>query len=179
MNIHTKPETYITKRGVPAKRVTFQWTPEKIALAAKLWQEGFTGPAIAERMGVSKGSVTAIASQHRDRFPSRLTKGTKSEDGRHVDIPADWLKRAASLWMRGNNANKIAEITGVKGSTAYTRIRARPDLFPEHRLAEPIRSIRAETRLGDDLVIHHVKRVHITGEVHTLARVSILNGKEG
>ncbi|MGQ3215770.1 hypothetical protein [Shinella sp.] len=178
MNIQAKPDTYITKRGTPAKRITFQRTEEKIAIAARMWQEGFTGPTIAERMGVSKGSVTSVASQHRDRFPSRLRKGKKSEDGRHVDIPADWLKRASALWLRGNNANKLAEITGVKGSTAYTRIAARPDLFPEHRMPDTGHSVRKETQLGDDIVIHHAKRMHLSGEVHTLPRVSTLNGKE-
>lgn len=178
MNIHTKPETYITKRGTPAKRITYEWTPERIAFAAELWAQGFTGSGIAARMGVSKGSVTSIASLHREQFPARLTKGTKSKDGRHFIVSDTWLKTAAALWMSGNNANRIAEITGVKGSTAYTRINARPDLFPEHRLPEPVRSVLNETRLSDDIVIHHVKREHVSGEVHTLPRVSMIDGKE-
>lgn len=179
MNIQAKPETYITKRGTPAKRITYEWTPERIAFAAELWAQGFTGSGIAARMGVSKGSVTSIASQHREQFPARLTKGTKSKDGRHVIISDAWLKTATALWMSGNNANRIAEITGVKGSTAYTRIKARPDLFPEHRIPQPVRSTRAETRLGNGIVIYHSKRTHISGEVHTMPRVSIINGKEG
>jgi hypothetical protein len=178
MSISAKPETYITKRGTPAKRITFQWTEDKIATAAKLWSEGATGPMIAERMGVSRGSVTAIASMHRDLFPSRLTKGKKSEDGRHLEVPEDWLQQAAALWMEGSNANRIAELTGVRPSTAYTRIAARPDLFPEHRLPNPVRSRSGETRLGDELVIYHVKRPHFTGEVHTMPRVSMLIREE-
>lgn len=174
MNIQSKPETYITKKGVPAKRITFEWTEEKIALASKMWAEGFTSPAIAERLGVARGSVSAVASKYRDRFPSRLNTGKKSEDGKHVEVPEYWLKQAAGLWMGGANANKIAEVTGVKPSTAYTRIATRPDLFPEHRLPEPVRPIRNETNLGDDVVIHHVKRTHITGEVHTMPRVSMI-----
>lgn len=179
MNIQSKPETYITKKGVPAKRFTFEWTEEKIALAAKMWAEGFTSPAIGERLGVARGSVSAVASKYRDRFPSRLNSGKKSEDGRHVEVPEYWMKQAAGLWMGGANANKIAEITGVKPSTAYTRIATRPDLFPEHRLPDPVQSGRCETRLSDDIVIHHVKRTHITGEVHTMPRVSILCRGEG
>lgn len=179
MNIQSKPETYITKKGVPAKRITFEWTEEKIALASKMWAEGFTSPAIAERLGVARGSVSAVASKYRDRFPSRLNTGKKSEDGKHVEVPEYWLKQAAGLWMGGANANKIAEVTGVKPRTAYTRIATRPDLFPEHHLLEPVRPIRKETNLGDDVVIHHVKRTHVTGEVHTMPRVSMLCGEEG
>lgn len=177
MNIQPKPETYITKKGVPAKRITFEWTEEKIALAAKMWGEGFTSPAIAERLGVARGSVSSVASKFRDRFPSRLNTGKKSEDGKHVEVPEYWLKQAAGLWMGGANANKIAEVTGVKPSTAYTRIATRPDLFPEHRMPDPVRSLRRETNLGDDIVIHHVNRIHVTGEVHTMPRVSMLCGE--
>lgn len=179
MNIQAKSETYITKRGTPAKRITFQWTEEKIAIAARMWAEGFTGPTIADRLGVARGSVSAVASKHRDRFPSRVVKGKKPDDGRHVEVSEKWLETAAALWMSGKNANQIADITGVKGSTAYGRITARPDLFPEHRISHPVRTDRHETRLGDGIVIHHAKRTHITGDVHTVPRVSILNGKEG
>lgn len=178
MNIQSKPETYMTKKCAPAKRITFQWTEEKIALAAKMWAEGFTSPAIAERLGVARGSVSAVASKYRDRFPSRMNFGKKSEDGKHVEVPEYWLKQAAGLWMGGANANKIAEVTGIKSSTAYARIAARPDLFPEHRVPDPVQSGRSETRLSDDIVIRHVKRTHVTGEVHTMPRVSILDSGE-
>lgn len=178
MNIQAKPITFTTKRGTPVKRFTFEWSELNIARAAKLWKEGYTSSAIAAVMGTSKGSVTSIASQHRDRFPTRLTKGKRTEDGRHVEIPDDWLNWAIELWMSGKNANQIANITGVRGSTAYTRITTRKELFPEHRLHSPARSERNETRLSDSTVIRHVKRTHITGEVHTMPRISMIDGKE-
>lgn len=177
MNIQAKPEIYITKRGLPAKRIAYQWTEEKIALAASMWAEGLSGPAIAEIMGTSKGSITAIASKYRDRFHSRLPKGAAA-DGTYPKVPAEWLEKASDLWMSGKNAHQIALITEVSGTTVYDRIKARPDLFPARNIVVA-RSARTETRLGDDIVIHHAKRMHITGEIHTMPRVSILNGGEG
>lgn len=170
MNIH------LTLKGKPRKRMTFQWTEENISIAAKMWAEGAPGPVIAERLGVSKGSVTATASKFRDRFPRRLTK--EPEDGIYPKVPAAWLEKASELWLSGKNGHQISVITRISSSTAYDRIRGRPDLFPERRPIDPTRSARTETRLGDDIVIYHAKRMHITGEVHTMPRVSIINGME-
>lgn len=178
MNIQAKPKTFTAKRGTPMRRFTFEWSEANVSRAAKLWQDGYTSSAIAQCLGTSKGSVTSIASQHRDRFPPRQTTGQRVVDGRHVEIPDDWLNWAVELWMSGKNANQIANITGVRGSTAYTRITTRKELFPEHRLQAPVRSVRNETRLSDATVIRHVKRTHITGEVHTMPRISMIDGKE-
>lgn len=174
MNIHT------TIDGKPRKRITFQWTEEKIAIAAKMWREGFTSTAIASRMGVSRGSVTSIASAHRDRFPGRTGKGQKTSNGMRVSVSPEWLRKAAALWADGKSANKIAAMTGVKSSTAYHRIKAHPELFPDQCAAPSvIRSSEPRSYIGNGRWVDRVPRHHISGEVHSMPRVSILNGKEG
>lgn len=169
----------------PKRRVrnitNFHWTEENIAIAAEMWGQGYTSSSIGERLGVSRSSVTAVASMHRDRFPSRLgaAKGTTSKNGKRVGIPPDWLRKAVALWMSGKNANEIAKATGIKGSTVYHRIYARPDLFPAVRMIVAAPAAGNKTYIGNDRWVDRVPYTTISGAVVSLPRISILNGKEG
>lgn len=50
------------------------WTEDKIARAAKLWQDGVPAQEIADVFGSKKNTVINMASRHRDRFPTRQPK---------------------------------------------------------------------------------------------------------
>lgn len=179
MNIQARPETYITKRGTPAKRLTFKWTEDKIALAAKMWGEGFSSPEIGQRLGVARSSVSAVASKYRDRFPARasITRGG-------VKLPRiseEWLKLASAMWANGANASDIARATGLHNATVRDRIVRRPEIFPPREAQEVrvSRSAHKKSYIGNGRWVDRVERHHVSGEVHSMPRVSILNGKEG
>lgn len=186
MNIQAKPETFTAKRGTPANRITFQWTEQNIALAATMWAEGYTGSAIGERLGVSRGSVTAMASKHRDRFPIRLGPNAermgKAKSGKKLPVSTEWLRRASELWMKGYTAHGIAVATGVSSGAAYHRIhRTHPELFPASRSegTDAAPTLEPKSYIGNDRWVDRVPYTTLSGAVVSLPRVSILNGKEG
>ena len=101
------------------------------------------------------------------------------------------LNEASRLWDQGLSASKIAELVGVtRGSMSGTASMHR-DLFPVRQWAkEQAISIKEEPRAVDQAQrpprkrihsfgIRSVGREHRSGEVHSMPRVSILNGKEG
>jgi len=103
----------------------------------------------------------------------------------------DRLNQASMLWDQGLSASKIAEIVGVsKGSMSGTASMHR-DLFPARPLAreqavtvrEPERvdapTARPERKRVHSFGIRSIERRHASGEVHSMPRVSIINGKEG
>lgn len=51
--------------------VVNSWTEEKIARAAKLWEEGQTSKAIGDVFGVKDHAIINLARRYRDRFPMR------------------------------------------------------------------------------------------------------------
>jgi len=55
------------------------WTEDKIARAAKLWQDGVPAQEIAEAFGSRKNTVINMASRNRDRFPSRQPRREPQE----------------------------------------------------------------------------------------------------
>lgn len=100
------------------------------------------------------------------------------------------LNSASKLWEQGVPASKIAEIVGVtKGSMSGTASMHR-DLFPVRPWAKShvvcvkeaeavdIPIARPERKRVHSLGIRSVPRQHVSGEVHSLPRISILNGKE-
>lgn len=183
MNVHN---TFQTEKRRPTMRATFEWTENHIAIAEKMWAEGYTGSAIGERLGVSRGSVTALASKQRDRFPIRFgptaAKTTKAVSGKRLPVPADWLERAAKMWKQGMTAHAISVATGVSSGAAYHRIhRTHPELFPKIRAIVPAAVKPAEPRsyIGNDRWVDRVPYTTFAGAVISLPRVSILNGKEG
>ena len=102
----------------------------------------------------------------------------------------DRLNEASRLWGQGVPASKIAEIVGVtKGSMSGTASMHR-DLFPARPWAkEPAIAVVDHPTVNEPiqpstrnrvhtLGIRSVERQHWSGEVHSLPRVSILNGKE-
>lgn len=186
MNIHSKPNTYQTEKRRPVMRSTFEWTEGNIALAEKMWAEGFTGSAIGERLGVSRGSVTAMASKFRERFPVRLgpsaKKMGKAKGGRKMPVSAEWFRKATELWMQGMTAHGIAVATGVTSGAAYHRIhKTHPELFPAHRSASPVVVQHHEPKsyIGNGRWVDRVSYTTFAGAVISLPRVSIINGKEG
>lgn len=101
------------------------------------------------------------------------------------------LNEASRLWDQGMSASKIAELVGVtRGSMSGTACMHR-DLFPgrarareqaitikeEPRAVEPVK--RPPSKRVHSFGIRAVERHHVSGEVHSMPRVSILNGKEG
>lgn len=170
MNIHI-PEKKTSRR-------TKVWTEEHIAIAEQMWAEGYSGASIGERFGVSRGSVTAMACMYRDRFPSRVGSGAEDRDEERVK----WLKKATALWMEGKTAHAIAVATGISSGAAYHRInRQHPELFPAHRNVAPVvvQSSEPKSYIGNGRWVRHVPRTHVSGEVHTMPRVSMIDGKEG
>ena len=101
------------------------------------------------------------------------------------------LNEASRLWDAGLSASKIAEIVGVtKGSMSGTASMNR-ELFPARQWARDQAVIvkepehveapiaRPARKRVHSFGIRSVERRHITGEVHSMPRVSIINGKEG
>lgn len=179
MNIQAKAEP------VRKKRVSYEWTEQNIAIAEKMWGEGYTASAIGERLGVSRGSVTAMASMYRARFPARLgpsaKKMGKAKGGRKLPVSAQWLRIASELWKQGMTAHAIAVATGVSSGAAYHRIhKTHPELFPKLRAVVPAASVHQEPKsfIGNGRWVGRVPYTTFAGAVVSLPRVSILNGKE-
>lgn len=171
MNIHVS-------ENKTARRV---WTEEQIAEAAKMWSAGISAQRIGEHFGAGKGSITAIASSNRELFPRR-----KDEHGRPIEgwrQHADWLTKAAAMWMDGMSAAHIAKMTGTKPATVYWRIGKRPDLFPANlrppESARPNRKGEGRSYIGNNRWVRHVPRDHPSGEVHTMPRVSMIDDRKG
>jgi hypothetical protein len=185
MNIQAKPGGFQNSKRRPVARSTFEWTEENVAIAERLWAEGYTGSAIGERFGVSRGSVTAMAAKYRPRFPVRLGQTAirtgKAKAGKKLPVSAEWLRRASELWMQGMTAHAIAVSTGISSGAAYHRIhKTYPELFPKLRViaAAAVMSGDLKSYIGNDRWVDRVPYTTFAGAVVSLPRVSILNGKE-
>lgn len=168
MNIHV-PEQKTGRR----KTV---WTKENVAIAERMWTEGFTSTAIGQRFGVTRGSVTAMACMYRDRFPVRTGSSAEKPD----EDRAEWLRKASALWMEGRTAYAIAVVTGVSSGAAYHRIHKQyPEHFPARRSHAPVvvASAKPKSYIGNGRWVDHVRRETRHGAIITMPRVSMIDGR--
>jgi hypothetical protein len=96
------------------------------------------------------------------------------------------VKTASRMWAAGTNHREIAQAIAVSHKHLLSYAERHRDRFPkrvditarrEERAAAPIKPKLSASWIGTCWV-PHVKREHYSGEIHTLPRVSILNGKE-
>ena len=176
MNIHTTISTSEKGRQRKTER-TFVWSPEKMAIASDLWCRGYTSTHIAKQFGVSRSSFSGMASRNPSLFPKKTNNGIpKSKTGRWTQANIDECIR---LRRSGKTAKQISEKIGMAKTAVEHLIRKNRALFD----AAPAAHQAAVSQPGRNRVhsfgIRSVDRHHISGEVHSMPRVSILNGKEG
>lgn len=93
------------------------------------------------------------------------------------------IATATTMWAEGISARKIAAAIGVNHNTLLGYALRHRDRFPRRGMArqdwQPARAkpLRQETRIGDRFVIKRVKRHHQSGEVHSMPRVSLIDGR--
>lgn len=61
-------------KNYPLTLLTFNRTGIDIDEAEKLWRQGISGTAIAEKLGVKMRQIYTLAESNRDRFPLRVAK---------------------------------------------------------------------------------------------------------
>lgn len=170
MNIHARKEF----KGLV-------WTKENIAIAAKMWSEGYSSVHIAKHFGVTCNSLCGIASRNRDLFPRKL--GTLAIPQTRQGAKWDKAKIDECLRLRkaGKTAKAVSEILGMPKNSVEHVIRKHRALFEVAPPAAPVSmpTVRPERNRIHSFGIRSVERHHVSGEVHSMPRVSILNGKEG
>ncbi|WP_181409901.1 GcrA family cell cycle regulator [Martelella alba] len=127
------------------------WTDKNIQTAAELSRSGLSYRDIAERFGVSRGSVAGLANRRRDLFPKAAArakteakpveaKKPKARAKNYADRFA-WddakRQRAVSLWKSGKSYREIGDVLGCDRTTVGMLAKRRPDLFPKHEKPKP------------------------------------------
>lgn len=97
----------------------------RVATAEKLWAEGVSKSAIADRLGISYGRVCGMVSRHRDRFPTRRPRPEDLGEARMARVRA-----AAAGLADGRSRTAVAREVGVSPHTVADWINQFPDLFP-------------------------------------------------
>lgn len=91
------------KRGARPGRALSE---ETVAAAAAMWADGVKVEEMAERLGMSRDSVIAMANRRRKRFPKRgLPPGNK--------LSEEIIEAAAAMWADGVKVNDMAARLGL------------------------------------------------------------------
>jgi GcrA cell cycle regulator len=93
--------------------INVYWTEERVKRAAKLWSDGLSAAAIAERLGgVSRNAVIGKAYRHPEWFPPRGGVAPRIERSLKAK-PAVSQPKAQKSPFRADNVRKPARLPDV------------------------------------------------------------------
>lgn len=125
---------------------TYEWTPDRIDQAAKLWLDGLSQTQIGAKFGLSRNAVAAMIYRNRSKFETRspgigvkrpVTKQDKTSVANPTGVRKNvfhWteekLKEASRMWARGDRAEDIAAKLGVLQRSFLSAVKRYRDFFP-------------------------------------------------
>lgn len=179
MNIHAPIKTG-EKGRIRKEDRGIVWTDENIALAAKMYADGYFGSHIAKHFGVTRNSFCGLAARNRDLFPKRLGTMSIPQTKRGTKWDKEKIDECLRLRKAGKTMKAISSIIGITENSVAHVIRKHKALFDAPAAPveiEPMRQSRRSFIAGK--WVERVPFVTISGAVVSLPRVSIINGKEG
>ena len=161
------------------------WNEETLALAAKLWAEGFSSGHIGKLVGSTSSAVRGMMAKKRETFPARpKQEASRAPRARRGKWTKDKIETCSRLWASGMTQSAIGKQIRMTKFEVDALMRKRRDIFPmgvdRHKPAAGVVAIAApvdRSWIGDRWV-DWVSYTTISGAVVTLPRVSILNRKE-